>query len=73
VSPAEYKAQRQLRGTQESVAAQLGVHPQTIAKRERGTADAPITREAWLALLSLPKKRRAAKPQNTIVSNSAGS
>lgn len=65
MSPAEYQAQRQLRGTQESVAAQLGVHPQTLAKRERGAADAPITREAELALLSLPKKRKATKPQNT--------
>jgi hypothetical protein len=65
MSPAEYKTQRQMRGTQESVAAQLGVHPMMVSKRERGTPDAPITREAWLALLSLPKKRRAAKPQNT--------
>jgi len=66
VSPAEYQTQRQLRGTQESVAAQLGVHAQTIAKRERGASDAPITREAWLALLSLPKKRkRPLKPSNT--------
>lgn len=66
MTPAEYQAQRQLRGTQESVAAQLGVHAQTIAKRERGAPDAPITREAWLALLSLPKKRkRPLRPQNT--------
>lgn len=65
MSPDEYKGERQLRGTQESVAAQLGVHAQTIAKRERGAPDAPITREAWLALLSLPKKRKRAKPQNT--------
>jgi hypothetical protein len=61
MSPADYKIQRQLRGTQEGVAAQLGVHAQTIAKRERGAPDAPITREAWLALLSLPKKRQRRK------------
>ena len=65
MTPADYQRHRQLRGTQESVAAQLGVHAQTIAKRERGAPDAPITREAWLALLSLPKKRkRPLKPSN---------
>lgn len=69
MSPDEYKAQRTRRGTQESVAAQLAVHAQTIAKRERGAADAPITREAELALLSLPKKRKATKPQNTKVTH----
>jgi hypothetical protein len=63
-SPLEYAAQRALRGTQESVSAQLGVHPFMLSKRERGTPDAPITREAWLALLSLPKKRNVTKPQN---------
>jgi len=62
MNPINYKNQRQLRGTQESVAAQLGVHPQTIAKRERGAPDAPITREAWLAMLSLTKKRKRARP-----------
>ncbi len=60
MSPDQYRTERKKRGTQASVAAQLGVHPQTIAKRERGAPDAPITREAWLALLSLSKtgKRR---------------
>lgn len=61
MTPEEYRIERQLRGTQESVAAQLGVHAQTIAKRERGAPDAPITREAWLALLSLAKKRQRRK------------
>jgi len=51
---ADYKRERELRGTQATVAAQLGVHPVTVAKRESGAPDAPITREAWLALLSLP-------------------
>ena len=69
-TPEDYKRERLLRGTQEGVAAQLGVHTQTIAKRERGAPDAPITREAWLALLSLPKKRkRTPRPQNIPVSN----
>jgi hypothetical protein len=46
-----YKAERKLRGTQTSVAAQLGVGQVTIARRETG---GKITREAWLALLSIP-------------------
>lgn len=60
MNPADYKSQRTLRGTQESVAAQLAVDPQTVSRRERGEIE--ITREAWLALLGLPKKRRA-KPR----------
>ena len=65
MTPNDYQRERQLRGTQNSVAAQLGVHAQTIAKRERAAPDAPITREAWLALLSLPKKcKRPLKPSN---------
>jgi transcriptional regulator with XRE-family HTH domain len=65
MSPADYQRERLARGTQESVAEKLGVHAQTIAKRERGAPDAPITREAWLALLSLPKKRkRRSGPSN---------
>ena len=58
MSPEQYQAERKKRGTQKSVAALLGVHVQTITKRERGAPDAPITREAWLALLSRPKKRK---------------
>jgi hypothetical protein len=53
-TPEDYKRERQKRGTQVAVAAMLGVHPITIAKREAGAADAPITREAWLAITSLP-------------------
>jgi len=53
-TPEDYKRERQLRGTQVVVAAMLDVHPVTIAKRETGAPDAPITREAWLALTSLP-------------------
>lgn len=56
VSPADYKRERTLRGTQESVAAQLGVDRVTIARRETGAL--PITREAELALLSLPKTKK---------------
>jgi DNA-binding XRE family transcriptional regulator len=50
-----YKNQRQLRGTQKEVAAQLGVRQATVSDRETG---GEITREAWLALSALPKKRK---------------
>jgi DNA-binding XRE family transcriptional regulator len=58
MTAAEYKAARQLRGTQSEVAAQLGVRQATISDRENG---GEITREAWLALNALPKKRKAKK------------
>ena len=64
MSPEQYRIERERRGTQASVAALLRVDPQTISRRERG--EIPITHEAALALLSLPKKRkRAPRPQNT--------
>ena len=50
----EYRAERRKRGTQHSVAALLGVHQVTIARRETGAQ--PINREAELALLALPEK-----------------
>lgn len=51
----EYKAQRELRGTQTAVAEKLGTTQVTLARRETGVS--PISREVALALLSLPKKR----------------
>lgn len=56
MNPADYKSQRELRGTQTSVAALLGVNRVTVARRETG--EQVITTEAWLALLALPKKRK---------------
>lgn len=56
MTPEKYKAERTLRGTQEQVAAKLGVTRVSLARRETGTR--PISREAWLALLSLPKRRK---------------
>ena len=56
MTPVGYKSKRKLRGSQTSVAAQLEVRQATISDRETGAAT--ITREAWLALLSLPKKRK---------------
>jgi hypothetical protein len=56
MTAAEYKAERTQRGTQERVAAQLGVARGTVARRERGAL--PIPREAELALLALPKTKK---------------
>ena len=60
----KYKAERQLRGTQVSVAAQLGVTQATMSLRESGTS--PITREMTLAISALRKlstrKKTAARP-----------
>ena len=54
-----YKSAREQRGTQEEVAAALGVSRVSVARRETGSR--PVSREAWLALLALPKKRAARK------------
>lgn len=55
LTPARYKAERMKRGTQTEVAEALGVLRVTVSKREtRG----PVTREAWLALLALPERRK---------------
>ena len=56
MNPTDYKSQRKLRGTQASVAALLDVNRVTIARRETG--EQVITKEAWLALLALPKKTK---------------
>jgi hypothetical protein len=56
VTSIEYKAARRLRGTQQGVALLLGVNWHTVQKREGGST--PITQEAALALLALPKKRK---------------
>jgi hypothetical protein len=52
MTPEEYQKERRRRGTQAAAATLLGVSRVTIARRETGVI--PITREAWLALLSLP-------------------
>lgn len=51
-----YSRERKKRGTQAAVAKKLGVHRVTIAKRESGLQ--PVTREAWLALLSIEEEMR---------------
>lgn len=55
MTPERYKSARVLRGTQAEVAAKLGVRQATISERETGAM--PITREAWLSLISLPKRK----------------
>ena len=62
MTPEDYRAERERRGTQARVAALLRVDPQTISRRERG--EIPITHEAALALLYLPKSRKRRRPQN---------
>lgn len=68
MTPAEYKSERIKRGlSQAALAALVGVSRGCINYREAGHARYPITREAWLAIQSLPfpkntklpKKRRA--------------
>jgi hypothetical protein len=56
MTPDEYKSERQKRGTQQGVAALLGVDYRTIQRREAG--DIPVTHEASLAILALPKLRK---------------
>ena len=48
----EYRAQRLLRGSQEAIAQALGLQRVTITRRENGKRR--VTREAMLALLTLP-------------------
>lgn len=62
MSPNEYKSIRQRLGTQAEVAARLGVARSTVAHREGGGM--PITTEAALAIVALPKKRARAKRPN---------
>jgi DNA-binding transcriptional regulator YiaG len=56
MTPFEYKAARELRGSQTVIAAALGVRQATVSDRENGHLT--ITTEAALALLALPKKRK---------------
>lgn len=57
VNPQQYKAEREKRGTQQEVAERLGVSRITLARRETGTR--PVSRECFLALLSLPLRRKS--------------
>ena len=61
IAASKYKAEREQRGTQTSVAALLDVRQMTISDRENGVV--PIHREAWLALLSLPLQARKGRSE----------
>jgi len=56
MTPAEYKSAREMRGSQVVVAEKLGVAQNTVSRREIG--EIPITQEAAIALLALPKLRK---------------
>lgn len=59
MNEALYRDMREERGTQAEVAALLGVRQATISDRETGRTAIP--KEAFLALLSLPKKSSVKK------------
>jgi len=65
MTSAEYKTERQLRGTLKGVSALLGIHWTTLARRESGVIE--LTTEMALALCSLPlrKPKRSRKGTNT--------
>lgn len=56
MTAADYAAARRERGTQQAIADALGVHRMTIVKRE--AALHTVSREAKIALLSLPKLKK---------------
>lgn len=64
MTPESYKTERQRRGTLKGVAALLGIHWTTLARRESGVI--ALTTEIWLALHSLPlrKTKRVRKGTN---------
>ena len=62
MSPEQYRRLRKERGTQVEVAALLDVRQSTISDRETGRRE--ITREAELALRSLPKAKRVPRTGN---------
>ena len=62
MTPEQYRRLRKERGTQVEVAALLGVMQSTVSDRETGRRE--ITREAELALRSLPKTKRVPRTGN---------
>ncbi len=54
LTASQYRYDRKARGTQTQIAEALGIRRVTIMRRE--TARSAVTREAMLALLTLPKK-----------------
>ncbi len=59
MTPTNYRSARLERGlTQAQLAEAVGVSRKCINRREAGDARHPITKEAWLALMALPPKRK---------------
>ena len=67
----EYRTQRLLRGSQEAIADALGLQRVTITRRENGKRR--VTREAMLALLTLPvlNAKPCRRKENPINADSA--
>jgi hypothetical protein len=64
MTPAAYKSERQRRGlSQAALAALVGVSRGCINYREAGHDRYPITREAWLAVQSLPLPKKPKRPK----------
>ena len=57
---ADYRTERQKRGSQKGVALTLEVDWRTIQRREAG--DVPVSREAWIALCALPLRKTKKLP-----------
>jgi len=55
MTPADYKIERQRRGTLKGAAALLGIHWTTLARRESGVIE--LTIEMALAMRSLPLRK----------------
>lgn len=71
VTPADYKKERQQRGTLKSVAALLDIHWTTLARRESGVIE--LTTEMVLAIRSLPPRKPKRSRKGTNESSSATS
>jgi len=69
MNAASYKSERQRRGTLKGVAALLGKHWTTIARRESG--EITFDREMWLALCSLPLRKTKDSRKGTNETSSA--
>lgn len=73
MTPSEYKSERQRRGlSQAALAALVGVSRGCINYREAGHPRYPITREAWLAVSTLPLPKNPKRPAKRPNARSAG-
>ena len=63
MTPVEYKHERERRGSQQAVAARLGVDYRTVQRREAGTI--AVTHEAELAIRALSVAGRGGRCKTT--------